>query len=135
MSSRSARSTDAKGSERSAGHDDPLCGRRNRSEMDVMKPMVSTSVLGLVPLPQQLDNNESDWKRETNVESASPRPLGSGEYCQLTQHSASHDHSPHIVSPGCRCKGNSELAVALNKMLSYSEIQRVIVSALRRFFL
>jgi len=58
--------------------------------MDVMKPLVSTSVLGLVPLPQQPESNDVDWKRDTNVEFSSPQPLGFREYCHL-EHSTSQE--------------------------------------------
>jgi hypothetical protein len=117
-----------------------------------MRLLVSTSVLGLVPLPQQSERYDAHWKHDPNVEFASPQLLGFDEYCHVTQHSTSQQLVRSRRNAGrmgfvpycslrfdgvddCRRKGNSELVVALNKMLWYSEIQRSIVSTLRRFFL
>jgi len=48
-----------------------------------MKPLVSTSVLGLVPLPQLPENNDAEWKRGADAGPVLAQALGSGD-CQST---------------------------------------------------
>jgi len=46
-----------------------------------MKPLVSTSVYGLVPLPQLPERNGDEWKAATDALPAEPPELSSGDLC------------------------------------------------------
>ena len=46
-----------------------------------MKPLVSTSVFGLVPLPQMSETHDRDWKPASDVRPDPPQELGPVEYC------------------------------------------------------
>src|SRR5262245_35968050 len=59
MTSRRARPTDARPS--------------------VMKPLVNTSVFGLVPLPQLPESDGEEWKRLSDARAAEPQELSPGE--------------------------------------------------------
>jgi len=46
-----------------------------------MKPLVSTSVFGLVPLPQLSETHDRDWKPASDVRLDATQELGPAEYC------------------------------------------------------
>ena len=57
-----------------------------------MKPLVSTSVFGLVPLPQLPERNADERRVGTDALSAEPRELGSGDlFCPCAEDSLVND--------------------------------------------